>query len=475
MTYLQLEVKRADSNGVEKDITHDVERVTVKKGMDQKANTVQLVLKNAYGTSINNEPNCNKWVDSSGELIWQEDDAITVKAKYNEDGSPLTDSNILTIADALEFNAKLESSRTNLTIKAVDKTFNLLNRQVPRAYTLSNQKRPPEIIKEIIEFVTFNEDGTGTFSVNVNLQTEGTYEEQKNSTSPGVQTLRINNSEFPVIAMAKVWKPVYEWIEDLSTIEATNNFNARDTILPTDSEESPVQNRKMKYFVDKDNNFRWFYPDDDVDYTITVGNVTSGFDDVKSYNLTKSTFDIINFVIYNGGQDLYGVGTLNYYFDENTKSKKLLTKYKAYVNESIVLINQEIKAGNLSLDNSGVFTYQGNKYSAASYGFETSWGVDTTGFSDDDYNTSLRSEVDRICKQSARAFTSNRGNPRWKGDLIIKGRNFNPGELIQLTSSFHGINKQLLRIQDITHNITKNSWETSINIEEDDAKVGVET
>ncbi len=467
MSYTQLEVTRTDSSGIETDITNDVERVTVRKGIDQKANTVEIVLKNPYV-----ENNRHRWVDTEDELIWEEDDGITIKAKLNEDGTALSDDDVLTIADALEFNAKLEGGRSTLTIKAVDKTFNLLNRQVPRAYTLSDNKTPADIIKDIVEAVSYADDGSGTFAVTATLQTEATYDLQKASATPGIQTKRINDTDFPIIALAKVWKPVYEWIEDLSTIEATNNFDGRDSGLATDSDETPVQNRKMKYFVDKDNNFRWFYPDEDVDYTITIGSADNGFDDVKSYNLTKSTFDIVNFVIYNGGVDLYGVGTLNYYFEDTTKSKKLLTKYKAYTDISIVLIQQELNAGNLVSNTSGSFTYQGNRYNANTYGFTTSWGLSTTGFSDDDYNDALRAEIDRRCKQRARAFTARRGNPRWKGDIVIKGRNFVAGELINLTSFVHGINGRFVRIQDLTHSITNDTWTTSVNVAEDDPKVG---
>lgn len=467
MSYLQLEVTRTDLNGTEENITNDIESVTIRKGLDQKANTVQVTLKNPYV-----ENNRHRWVDPVGEFIWEEDDGITVKAKLNIDGTALSDDDILTIADALEFNVKLEENRTPLVVKAVDKTFNLLNQQIPQAFTLSQGKTSAEIIKSIIELATYNTGGSGVFSINATLQTESTYEQQKNSSAPGIQTKRINDSDFPIISMAKVYKPVYEWIDDLSTIEATNNFDGRDSGLPTDSDENPVQNRKMRYFVDKDNNFRWFYPDDDIDYTITIGTVSSGQDDVKSYNLTKSTFDIVNFVIYNGGQDLYGAGTLNYWFDQTTKSKKLLTKYKAYTDIAIVLIQKEINAGNLVENTSGVFTYQGNRYNADTYGFTTEWGVDTTGFTNDDYNNSVRSEIDRRCKQRARSLTAHRGNPRWKGDIVIEGRNFLAGETIQLTSYVHGIKNQTLRIVDLSHVITKNSWLTTINIEEDDPKIG---
>lgn len=460
MSYLQLYITRTDVNGIETSLLDDIERVTVKKGLDQKANTVDIVLKNPYISY-----NRHKWVSTSGELVWEEDDGITIKAKYNVDGTALSDDDILTIADALEFNGKLEDKRTTLSIKAVDKTFNLLNRSWASSYTVTTNLTVPEVIQNVIQNVTESEDGDATFQIDATLQTELTYDLQKNSATPGIQTRRIDDSLFPVAVIAKVWKPVYEWIDDLSTIEFTNNFSGGD------DEESPTQNRKMRYYVDRNNVFRWFYPDDDIDYTIVIGTVTTEEDDVKSYDLTKGTFDVINFVIYNGGLDMYGVGTLNYYFDLTTKSKKLLTKYKAYNDISVRLIQKEIDGGNLVLNTSGTFTFQGNRYNRN--GTITPHWLSTTVATDDDYNDSLRVKIDNECKARARNFTAQRGSPRWRGSLVIRGRNYAPGETILLTSYVHGIKEKTIRINNLTHNITKDSWDTTLSLEEDDPKVGV--
>jgi hypothetical protein len=465
MSYLQLSVVRTDGNGNDTDITYDVETLTIKRGMDQKANTTTLTLKNPlklFDPLIG--ANVHEWVKDSvnftsgfGELVWEENDAITVKAKFNEDGTVLTESDILTVSDALEFSAKLEQGRSNLVIKAVDKTFNILNQQVARAFTVSSAKNPPEIIKQLLEEVSENGNGDGTFGITANLMTEGTYIEQRDSSTPGIQTRRIDNSAFPDVALSKVYKPLYEWIDDLSTIEFTN---VPGTI---------VQNRKMRYYLDKDNNFRWFYPDDKVDYTLVVGSLSTSDDDVKSYNLNKSTFDIVNFVIYNGGLDLNGVGTLNYFFDTTTQTKQLLTKYKAYTDIAPKLIQDELTAGNLVANTSGSFTFQGNRYNRN--GTVTPTWSSTSVSTDDDYNDSLRTEIKRLCDGRAQAFTKQRGNPRWKGTIVLSGRNFLPGENLSLTSYIHGINQVNIRIVDVTHSISANNWTTTLNLEEDDDKV----
>lgn len=478
MSYLITEVTRTDGAGIESPIL-DWERITIRKGLDQKANTVNVVLSNSYNrTPVTSVHPHHRWVDDNGELIWQENDAISVKCKQTQVKTTLTDSDLLMLADALEFNGKLESNRTTLSVKGVDKTFALLNQQIPRAFTLSDEKRAPEIIQAIIQQATFSTDGSGLFEVDATLQAEATYVLQKDAVVKGIQTRRTNNSLFPIIPMGKVYKPVYEWIDDLSTIEATNNFDGRDTTASytssgggVDNADNPTQKRKMKYFVDKDNVFRWFYPDNDVDYYITIGDVTSDEDNVKSYNLTKSTFDVVNFVIYNGGQDLYGAGTLSYFFDVNTKSKKLLTKFKSYIQESVALIQTEINEGHLVLNSSGTFTFQGNRYNASGYPLTPEWALEAVA-NDGEYNDALRNQIDKQCKQKASSLTNQRSSPRWKGDVTIEGRNFLAGELIELTSYVHGISTQPLRILDMTHNITKSGWTTTLNLEEDEAEMG---
>jgi hypothetical protein len=470
MSYLMTNITRTDTNGVETTI-NDWEKITVKKGMDQKANIVDITMTNAMSrTPLGETDSFHKWVGDDGELTWQEEDVITVQAAYTNAEYTLLDEDTLTIADALEFNVKLESSRTPITIKAADKTFALLNQNWAQAFTITDAKTAPQIIQSVIRSVSENDSGDGTFQIDATLQAESTYALQRDSATPGIQTRRINNSLFPIVPMAKVYKPAYEWIDDLSALESTNNFDGRDTGLSTDSEETPTQNMKMRYFVDKDNKFRWFYPDNIVDYTIAIGTVSADQDDVKNYALKKSTFDIVNFVIYNGGKDLYGVGTLNYFFDENTKSKKLLSKYKAYTELADIAIQKEINSGNLVSATSGAFTFQGNRYDRS--GTVTPFWGNTAYSTDDTYNDSLRAFIDSECKKAARDFTAGRGSPRWSGNITIKGRNFLAGEVIQLTSKVHGINGEKVRILDLTHTITKDAWMTTVKVEEDDDPIG---
>lgn len=472
MTYLQIQVTRTGDDGIETPIT-DWERLTIRKGLDQKANNVTVTLTNPMTRRVTGTTSpTHKWVDDDGELIWQRYDLVTVRARMTDQKADFTDTDVLIVGETASFSCSLENNSTKIDVEAFDKSYVLLNQQVARAFPLSDNYNAPEIIKAIIEQASYNSVGLARYQITAELQTEATYIEQRDSSNPGIQTRRLDNEPFPTIAMAKVYKPVYEWIQDLSTLQATNNIKGRDVLQNIDDLDNPVQNRRMRFFIDVNNKARWFYPDDLVDYNLIISEASLRTQDVKKYKLSKSIFDVINFVIYNGGMDLYGAGTLNYYFDKTTRVKSLQTKYKAYNEIALILINNELQKGNLVANTNGVFTHQGQRYNAASFGFETAWGVNTTGFDNDDYNQSLREAIDAACQIAAQNFTFGRGNPRWKGSIVMSGRNYVAGELIRITSRIHGLLNQLIRIIDVTHTITKDGWDTTLTLEEDEPPIG---
>ena len=472
MTYLKIEVTRTGDDGVETPIT-DWERLTIRKGLDQKANSVNVVLTNPMTRRVpgNTSPS-HKWVDDDGNLIWQRYDLVTVRARMTDENVAFSDTDVLIVGEAASFDCSLENNSTKIDVEAFDKSYVLLNQQVARAFPLSNKLNAPQMIQAIIQQASYNSAGLARFQITAELQTEETYIEQRDSANPGIQTRRLDNSEFPIIAMAKVYKPVYEWIQDLSTLQATNNIKGRDVIQDIDDLNNPVQNRRMRFYIDINNKARWFYPDDLVDYNIIISDASLRTQDVKKYKLSRSIFDVINFVIYNGGMDLYGVGTLNYFFDKNTRVKSLQSKYKAYNEIALILINNELQAGHLVANANGAFTHQGQRYNAISYGFETTWGVSTVGFNNDDYNNALRQAIDDACQIAAENFTFGRGNPRWKGTIVMSGRNYVAGEIIRITSRIHGFVNQLVRITDVTHTITKEAWDTTITLQEDEPPIG---
>jgi len=362
------------------------------------------------------------------------------------------------------------------------------------------------------------------------------------SSGGSIVDTRRDASAFPTVSIGKVYKPIYEWIEELSTVESTNTTSEIDS-------GNPPQDRKMIFYIDKNNVFHWEYPDDDQDYSITLGVISTGTttstiagklvdsfqsleltagdfvfnktDGLRSeitsidsdtqltlkgdiissgdyyelqdaagitdYNLRKSTFDIVNMVIFNGGADLYGAGTLNYYFDDTTTSGKLAMKYKSWTDITRDLIDKEIKDGRLTEDNStpGPFTFSrgaggsNNRYgeTTGDYngggGITTHWGTSVT--TDNEYNTAVRNKATGDSNSTgsvrAAALTKRRGSPRWKGSISVKGYKYSAGELVKLTIRSGGIVGVLLRVKDVTHNVDRSGWSTILDLEEDEPKI----
>jgi len=207
---------------------------------------------------------------------------------------------------------------------------------------------------------------------------------------------------------------------------------------------------------------------------ITEGDSSTGHV-VNSFNLSKKVFDVVNYVIFSCGTDLSGNGITYFFFDETTKSKELKDTYKPYTDISIELWDSEINAGNLIRDNTQTdFTYaeNGNYYKADTYGFTTTWGVDTTGFSDSDYNDAFRTESIRLGTIKAQQLTSNRAGARWTGSMENVFRKYVAGDLIEFTSTRAGMNQQSLRVKQVKYNFTKSGAKCTLSVEEDEPKKG---
>jgi len=348
-----------------------------------------------------------------------------------------------------------------------------------------------------------------------------------------IEDTRPDTSPFPVISMAKVFKSAYEFIQDCSTPENTNSSTAiaADNLICERNMIFYVDERnKFHWFYPKDavtatlastinssvttipltsiptgmaTDGRVQIDSELIDYTgisgtdltgctrgvnqsiaaahsagalvesaITIieGNTTNG-QELLSLDMTKKTFDIINMVIYNAGQDLYGSGILWYYYDTATKDKDLKMTYKPYTDIATNLITEEITKGNVYASTAGLFTFQETTYAATAYPITTSWGE--TVADDSAYNNAIRDhaafDLDSVGAQYATRLTAKKGNPRWKGTVNLNGFRFRPGDSILLTSNRFGINRQQLRVNEVTHSITKDAWTTDLDTEEDES------
>jgi len=453
----------------------DVESINLSRQTETKASTANITLKNNMVKIVTgfSQP-LSKYVSDSNKLRFNEGDSIKIYMAsvdvVRDLDTTITSTDLIMSGEVAEVKGKAGEKSSKLTIKIVDKTWVILNRLHVFNYKASLNLNAPKIIQRVIRTVTtdvsqddlsYDDDGNhvsnGKYSVDARLDTDGGY----------IETARQNTTEFPDTSIAKVYKPAYEFIKELSTLEFTNDF-------PTEDENNPPQNRTMIFYIDERNKFHWFYPNDTGGSGLTFieGDDSTG-NKIISMNMTYSTFDIINLVFFNSGNDLYGSGISSYLYDKNTKSKEFKQVYKPYTEIAKEWVKAEIDAGNLILDNAQtVFTWEGNNYKADAYGFTTSWGVDTAGFSDSDYNDALRSKCISDGKGRAANIFKNRGSPRWKGKIECKFKIYTPSDLIQLTSTRLGINQRKLRIKSSQYNITKSGGFVSLSVEEDERKTG---
>lgn len=536
--------KESDGSSVTQSFT-DVEKITLQKESDAKANKGTIVLKNVPTRFVTgfSQPLHNH-VQDTNNIAFNEGDVVKIYVKicdsqYEAIDTSTGSADLIMTGEVAEINVRLEESSSKITLKIVDKTYVMLSSLYTRTYRSSDAINAPEIIQDVIRNISNNvESDVLSYDASGNLVTNGIYGIDARLVSAGgfIEDTRQNGSNFPDLSMAKIYKASYEWVKDLSSVDSTNDFSG------SDDEDAPTQNRNMIFYVDELNRFHWFYPRDAatttlngsitdsatsivltdasdfpstgdifidaerISYTgkstntltgctrgenntiaashsdgaivknaitIVEGDTSSGHFLLPGSNLTKKTFDVINFVIFNCGNDLKGNGITQYFFDRSTKSKTLKDTYKAYTEIAKDLIEDEIRAGNLILDNTQTdFTYKSNFYKANTYGFTTTWGIDTSGFSDSDYNDAFRDECVKQGKARAKALTRKRGSPRWKGTLPLRFKRYTAGEIIEFTSTRAGINELSVRITKVNYNITKNGAFVDLQVEEDEAKIG---
>lgn len=443
----------------------DVISCTINKGLDGRANTVDLTLMNPRTSNVAGVE-YNQYTEpvTEGPTIKQ-DDVLEIFALHSDDQTSINDAvttDLITTCDVIDVEGIVEQGVSRIKVTAIDKTYNLLNKIWTSAYTSTTGLSAPEIIRDIIRNVaesqeskariayentgtgtsgTLYTDGTGLFEIDARLESDGGY----------IQDARPDASAYPVVSIGMLFKPIYDWIEELSTTEYTNS----STEITNGTEACTL---KHVYYVDKENKFHWFYPDNTNDYDID-SSVVSDDGEVRTVRLKKSTFDVVNVVFFNAGRGLVNEPILGYYFNKNTKESKLKYKYIPYTDISTNLRKAEAALGNITINEDQTITV--NVTSGT-----TSWGESYS--SQSDYEDKFFLHAQSIGKGRAIRFTAKRGSPRWKGDIMLKGKQYVPGELLAFTCPEIGLRNQSLRIQKATHQINKNSWATQLDLEEDE-------
>jgi len=470
MSFLQLKVLHIPLGGTTATELTGIKRVNVRMGSEAKSNTSDIIIKNVVGGAL----------DSAGNFRFKEKDTIKIYAKVIDDGIDIDTSStthLLTIANIIEFSGRFGQNPMEWTIKCADRTYLLLNRLFANAYKETDTNNTaPEIVRDVVR---------QTSKVTNHLTDEGFIEAdgvkyaisaEFTSLGGGIQNTRQNASAFPNINIARTFKPIYEWLRDLSSIENTNSETELD---PADS-TALVQKRAMRFLVDENNKFFWFYPDDTPDlfleegkskgelYRSTANTVGAK---VSSVELSKEQFDSVNMIIFSAGKDINGAGILDYVFDDTQPIKQLKMTYRAFPTIVKTLLKQDYEVRPASSRKNTGGTPNEPEFPLDSlYPFVPAWGGTSVG-SDAAYNSSLRSKARDYGKNKVRELITNIGGIRWRGRMTTEGAKFNPGDLIFYTSSSFSLTDQDLRITDVIHNFSDDSWTTSLTVEEDENEI----
>lgn len=276
---------------------------------------------------------------------------------------------------------------------------------------------------------------------------------------------------FPLTVISKIWKPLFEWVGELSQTQYTNHTSEI-------TEGGTLYfNRAFMFWVDKDNKPHFFYPDDEVDLTVELGE-----EGRRGFKLEKSVFDAVNMVIYNSGEDMYGNGIIYYVYDETSDVGSLKMRYQPMTKIVETLVNKDISDYNTSRKTDPSNDRLKQFPTDVSYNI-TSWGFKeesnkfralqgdsarTQLTSDSDYNESLREAAKWVGRSEALKITRKRSGLRYKGQIIIRNASTNPGDLIQVTNPATGQVDQLLRVLRVDQRINKGVWESTLQVEEDE-------
>lgn len=483
------------------DIT-DWTSMIITRSTELKSNSAEITLLNPLDVNIGGTT-YRKHVDSStGNLKFNQGDAIKIYASYvntNRDiDSSATSNDLLMSAEVQEVTCNLSEGKAEIRLKCVDRGYIALQKLWAFAYQKDDTNAPDSIgwrantlIQNIMRFTSHVYDrttGKTYFDKFGNKVSEGPWEVDARLTNEGgfIDATRPDGSAFPTVNEAKTFKPVYEWFDELSSPELTNDFSI------TAEKNDPPAKRKYMFFIDELNRLHWFYPADETipTITITAGSTSTG-NILYGANLTYATYDIVNMVIWNAGDDMNGSGILNYYYNKATKAPNLQMVYKAWTDIARNMKAQEFaiatQKGLTSItrvhDDQYDYPISYTSYNGAN-GIPV-WAPTTSIASNSAYNTSFRSAANAKAQNAAEALTNRTGSPRWRGTLTLKGNNFgtssatnprtNLGALAKVTILDIGVNAVNLRIKQMQHNINRDDWQSILTVEQDEQLVTLST
>ncbi len=244
------------------------------------------------------------------------------------------------------------------------------------------------------------------------------------------------------ISFVKDYERSFKLIEELSKPENTGGIN-------------------YVYYMDSNNYFYFVPRSDSENGVLTYGT------DIISHTTNKGMFDIVNYIIMNGGKSPYQMNILQ--FDYNADSISKFGWKVKLVNEGIssALGTDEIRL--MRMRN----VYSEDSFFPSSYPFVTSWGVSVD--SDKEYNDAYVDQVLISAKTRIRILLNSNGGASYKASFsMLPSFGYGLYNTHTIVIPFNGKNSLYnwsvgvkLRIVSINYSFSESGWRTDLSFEQD--------
>lgn len=228
----------------------------------------------------------------NNEFLIKEGDRIDILVKRvtNNTDTEFTTNDIIWTGIFLDYDRVDTPDNKNITLIVTLLTYEIFNRIWNESYIDSGLKTN-EIIKSITKNLSEDISGTGDYSLIFN--------DVDYPNTNGIQKTRVNGSDFPVIEPIFTQKPMYEWLQEISSPLWTN----------TDLEIPPVNRRKMIFRIDG-NIVKWYYPTLD-----NISIINKNFP-VLQIRGSSTNQESVNYLILECGEDFNGEPIYTYILDQ---------------------------------------------------------------------------------------------------------------------------------------------------------------
>ena len=474
-----LKVQHTNPSNAIFDLSPYVLSLQISKGSEATKNTLTLELQNHNGV-LNTQ---NFEMNNSSIIVWMDWDSVSTSEE------PIISTTLSSISYPMENNGKYK-----LKLKGTDKTGMLLSKLWAEAITEDTSFDASDAIVNIVGHLN-DLDGDSISDL----------------TTTNVATTKADGSAFPKpISISKIWKPGYEWLNDLSQTDYTG------------------EDRPYVYYIDANNDLHWHYPyqkpittltsdintivttipvnsttgypssgtivieDEIISYTgkttnsftgctrgyqfssadtHTSGTEVSGLylylgrQDIYSMNIGTTEDSTYNFIIYNGGMTPVGYEYLDYTLDYKQVGKKFRMKFFDWKSVAKDMTNREKARSEWGTDKTTSYPEPGDNPLGEGNPYTPYWTT-TAVTSNSGYQESFEEEVRKRCVVKAKAYFMN-GQQKYQCDVQMRGTTaYEVNDLVNVVSPKFSL-ILLLRVKDVKHQLNKGSWITDISLQSD--------